>query len=89
MKLSLRLLACAVFAGANLLWFATGANHGWTKTRVPVNTLDEVTGITAISYERRFEPGIDFLGAVVVVTAGLASASFFINNTSKKNKTAA
>jgi hypothetical protein len=89
MKLSLRLLAFAVFVGANLLWLATGANHGWTKTHVSVNTLDEITGITAISYERRFIPGIDFLGAVVVVTAGLASASFFIGNNTKKTKTAA
>ena len=87
MKLSLRLLAAALFVGANLLWFATGANHGWTKTRVPVNTLDEVTGIMAISYEPRFVPGLDFLGATVLATVVLGSASFFINNKTKKDKT--
>ena len=80
MKLLLRLLAAAAFVGANALWFAAGANHGWTKTRVPVSTLDEVTGLTAISYERRFVPGLDFLAVAVLATGGLAGVSFLLDS---------
>ena len=48
---------------AGVTWLATGANRGWTKTSVPVKTLDEVAGIEGISYQKKFLPGVDFLGA--------------------------
>jgi hypothetical protein len=80
MKHLLRLLAVAVFLGANVLWFTTGANHGWTKTRVPVTTFDAVTGLSGVSYESRFVPGLDFLVVAVIATTVLATASFLFAN---------
>jgi len=58
-------------------WVATGANRGWTKTSVPVKVLDEVTGIEAITYQQRFVPGIDFLGAAAGTSAFLFGISIF------------
>ena len=47
MKRLLRILAIVLALGATLTWAALGANRGWTRTSVPVKTLDEVTGIEA------------------------------------------
>ena len=64
-------------------WLAAGANRGWTQNRVPKKTLDAVTGIEGVSYEKKFVPGLDFLGAALVAAGVLAGASFLC-----KNKTA-
>lgn len=77
LALTLRLLAVAVLVGANLWWIAGGAHRGWSQTRVPVYLLDEVTGITGITYESRFVPGLDFLGAAWLAAGVLAGASLF------------
>lgn len=71
-----QLLALAITLGAVVFWAAAGANRGWTKTSVPVKTLDEITGIEAITYENRFVPGVDFLGAAGVGALVLLGASF-------------
>ncbi len=84
MKRILQLLAVLVLLATAVIWLATGANHGWTKTSVPVKTLDEVTGIEGITYQKKFLPGVDFLGASFVAAAMLASASLFFRNTNKK-----
>jgi hypothetical protein len=68
-------LAGAVALVATGWWLGTGANRGWTKTSVPVKTLDEVTGIEGIAYQRRFVPGLDFLGASWVGAGALAIGS--------------
>ena len=88
MKKTLRILALLVLLGAAGTWLATGANRGWTKTSVPVKTLDEVTGIEGITYQEKFLPGVDFLGAAFGGAALLAGASLFFrkpkNNQSTK-----
>ena len=38
-----------VVLAAGATWLVTGANRGWTKTSVPVKTLDPVTEIEGIS----------------------------------------
>lgn len=76
MRKLLRLLALAVALGALVLWAAKGANTGWTRNRVENKTVDEVTGIEAITYEDRFIPGIEFLGAAIAGAGALAGASF-------------
>jgi len=78
MKRALQFLAVAVALGATGLWLVTGANRGWTKTSVPRKTLDDVTGIEAITYEKAFKPGLDFLGAAWLGASVLASASLLI-----------
>ena len=75
MKNTLRILAVVVALGAGLCWLALGASRGWTRTSVPVKTLDEVTGIEGIQYRKQFVPGLDFLGAGLVMAGVLAAGS--------------
>jgi hypothetical protein len=77
MKRTLQILALVVALGGVAAWAATGANRAWTKTEVQVKTLDEVTGIEGISYQKKFQPGVDFLGVTFGCAALLAGASFF------------
>jgi hypothetical protein len=85
MKRNLRIFALLVALAAAITWLATGANRGWTKTSVPKKTLDEVTGIEGISYERRFLPGLDFLGAALLGAWLLAGVSCLFRNQQTKN----
>ena len=75
MKRILQSVALLVVLAAAVIWLATGANRGWTKTSVPVKTLDQVTGIEGISYQPKFLPGVDFLGAAFAAAGVLAGAS--------------
>ena len=80
MKKTLQLLAVLVLLAAGATWLATGTNRGWTKTSVMVKTLDPVTGIDGISYEKKFLPGVDFLGATALGAGLLAGASLFFRS---------
>lgn len=80
MKKFLQTLALLVALAAVVTWLVTGANRGWTKTSVAVKTLDPVTEIEGITYQKKFLPGVDFLGGAAVVTAVFAGASFFFRN---------
>jgi hypothetical protein len=75
-KQMLRIVAAMLVVAAFGSWLATGANRGWTKTSVPVKRTDEVTGIAVDDYQKRFVPGIDFLGAALLGSGILAGASF-------------
>lgn len=77
MKRALQCTALALAAGSLVWWLAAGANRGWTKTTVPVKTVDEITGIEAITYEKRFMPGVDFVAAVWFGAALAGGASLF------------
>ena len=77
MKRTFKILALVVVLGAVGTWLVTGANRAWTKTEVQVKTLDEVTGIEGISYQKKFQPGVDFLGAAFGGAALLAGVSLF------------
>jgi hypothetical protein len=72
----LRAVAVILILAAAGMWLATGANRGWTKTSMPVKRTDEVTGITVDDYQKRFVPGIDFLGVALLGSGILAGASF-------------
>lgn len=86
MRRALQLLAALVILAAAITWAATGANRGWTKTSVPVKTLDPVTQIEAINYQPKFLPGVDFLGGAFIGAVVLAGASLFFRK-SKTNQT--
>ena len=86
MKKILQLLAVVMLLAAGTAWLATGANRGWTKTSVMVKTLDPVTGIEGITYEKKFLPGVDFLGAAWGGAAVLAGASFFFRKTNNNQQ---
>jgi len=75
-KTILRLVALALVIGALAYWFAAGVNRGWTKTSVPVKTVDDVTGIEGVTYQKKFVPGVDFLAVAVGCAALCAGVSF-------------
>ena len=83
MKKTLRLVATILIVGAIAFWAAAGANRGWTKTSVPKKTVDEVTGIEGVTYEKHFVPGVDFLGAALLGAGVLAGISIFVPAKSK------
>lgn len=77
MKSTLRILAVVIALGAAGCWLTLGASRGWTRTSVPVKTLDEVTGIEGIQYRKQFVPGLDFL-AVGLLMAGMLAAGSLV-----------
>jgi hypothetical protein len=85
MKRTLRILALVVAIGAALAWLGLGANRGWTRTSVPVRTVDEVTGIEGIQYHNQFVPGVDLLGGALLGAGLLAGASIFFRNQQTKH----
>lgn len=87
MKRILQILALLVVLAGIITWATTGANRAWTKTEVQVKTLDEVTGIEGISYQKKFQPGVDFLGAAFGGAVLLAGASFFFRKPKTNNQT--
>jgi len=78
MKSGLRWLAMAVVLVALAMWAVQGASRGWTKTSVPVKITDEVTGIEAVTYQKKFVPGLDFLAASAAAAGLLAGVAFFL-----------
>ncbi len=85
MKNSLRILALVVALAAAGTWLVTGSNRGWTKTSVEKKTIDEVTGLEAITYEKAFKPGLDFLGGALLGAGALAGVSFLFRNKPNEN----
>ena len=83
MKRTLRLIAAILLGGSIALWAAAGANRGWTKTRVPIKTVDAVTGLEGIQWQDKFVPGVDFLGAAALGAGVLAGMSLFVPRKSK------
>jgi hypothetical protein len=78
MRQTLQILAPSVALISVGLWLALGANRGWTKTRVPIKTVEEVTGIESVSYEQRFVPGVEFLGAALFLALLLGGCSLLV-----------
>ncbi|HEY9172682.1 MAG TPA: hypothetical protein VI136_10400 [Verrucomicrobiae bacterium] len=76
MRTMTRMLALVTALGCLTWWLAAGANRGWTKTSVPVKTVDAITGLESVSYERRFLPGAEFLGGGLLAAGALAGVSF-------------
>jgi len=77
MRLPLNILAVILLLGTAIWWVATGSHRGWSKNSVEVRTLDEITGIEQITYDKRFVAGLDTLAigaAAAAVSAGLGWA---------------
>ena len=81
MRRTLALVGILLVGVTLALWLARGAHRGWTRTTVAVKTLDEITGIEAITYEDRFVPGVDFLGGGLASGTTLLVASRFVGRT--------
>lgn len=76
MRTILRLAALFVSLVTVVLWLFGGPNLGWTKTSVMTKTIDPVTEQDDIKWEKRFLPGVDFLGGGLLAAAVLLGASF-------------
>ena len=86
MKRSLNILALVVALAVVSFWLATGASRGWTRTSMPVKTVDQVTGIEGIEYRKQFVPGVDFLAGTLLGAAFLGGTSLlFRNKTTTQN----
>ena len=66
---ALRAVGLLLLAGGVIVWFAMGANTGWTKTYIEVAKTDDVTGIEYVEKNDKFVPGLDLL--VPLAGAGL------------------
>jgi hypothetical protein len=85
----LRLAALFVTLVTLVLWLFGGPNTGFTKTSVQVKTVDPVTDQDIITWEKRFLPGVDFLGGGLLAGVTLFGASFlFRRKTSSTSETA-
>ncbi|MCR6656167.1 MAG: hypothetical protein NVV63_10205 [Opitutus sp.] len=84
---ALRWLALVVLVAAVGFWGARGAHRGWSQNRVPVQEVDEITGIDYVRYEDRFVPGVDFLGGGVAASLILFGLSFVFRPVSSTRKT--
>lgn len=87
MKRLLCILALVLAVASSMFWLVTGASGGWTKTSLPVRTVDEVTGIEGIEYRKKFVPGIDFLGGALLGAALLAAGALFLTSKPSTHKT--
>jgi hypothetical protein len=79
MKRILQLMAVLVLLAAGATWLATGANPGWTQTSMVVKTLDPVTEIEGITYQKKFLPGLDFLASSALVAGLLGGTSLLFH----------
>jgi hypothetical protein len=84
MKRALRILALVLALATGIGWLATGSDRVWTQTSVPVKIVDDVTGIEGIQYRKQFVPGLDFLGAGLLISGFVLGASLFFRNSPTK-----
>jgi len=84
MRLALRVagILCAIVCVG--VWLAFGTNRGWTKTTHTRMEKDPVTEIEYPTVEKRFSPGVELLGVGLLISAMIASISFFVG--SKQNR---
>lgn len=77
-------IAAAVLAVATVgLWFAKGANPGWTKNQEQVKTIDPITEIEQVEWRKTFIPGLEVLGGGLVASGALAGISLFLSRKTK------
>lgn len=79
----LRIAAVALLVATAGFWAAKGAHTGWSQNQVPMKQTDEITGIDYVTYEKRFVPGVEFLGGGV----GLATGLFVVSLLFKRKTT--
>jgi hypothetical protein len=86
MKRRLQMVAAFVGLGIIITWACLGASRGWTRTEKEIKTVDEVTGIEGITYQKGFWPGVDFLGAGLIGAGVLAGVSFLFRSKSNSQQ---
>jgi hypothetical protein len=75
-RVLLRMLAAFFVVFAFAYWSAAGWNRGWTKSKLPIKQIDEVTGIEFITYKDHFMPGVELLSLALFFSLVLFSITF-------------
>jgi len=73
---NLRVVALLLGLTSIALWLALGANRGWTKTTRTEMKKDPITEIDYPVIEKDFSPGVEALGAGLMISAAVAGLSF-------------
>lgn len=81
----LRWSALLLLLGGLALWALTGANRGWTRTELTTQAHDEITGLDYPITTKVFQPGVEFLGALLGAAAIAGLASWRLSLSSKKS----
>jgi hypothetical protein len=76
MRTGFRVAALLITVVVTAFWFFSGMNLKWTKNSVTHWVKDPVTEIDGPVEEKRFVPGIDFLGGGLAVAVVVAGSSF-------------
>lgn len=85
-RLALSLIAAFCLVFSIVYWVNKGAHTGWSMDRVPIEQLDEITGIEYITYDDRFVPGIEWLGVGIgIATLFFATSLFFRSKPTHSN----
>ena len=58
------------------VWAAQGSHRGWSQNQVPVKQVDPITEIEFVTYEKRFVPGLDYLGGGLIAVSVIFAATF-------------
>jgi hypothetical protein len=87
----LRILAVIILLAALCFWAAKGANFGWNIDNIRHDTMDPVTGLSRVTWERAFFwerafiPGWDFLAEAALAAVIMGCASFLFRNKKAQN----
>jgi hypothetical protein len=82
MRTILRVAALLIALVTMAFWFFSGPNLKWTRNWVSHKEKDPVTELEVDRYEKRFVPGVDFLGGGLAVAFVAGAASFFFRKQS-------
>jgi hypothetical protein len=87
MRIGLRIAAGVLLGITLVVWLATGAHTGWTKTRVTTMRIDPITELEYPEIEKKFVAGVDVLGAGTLPALALFGCSYlFKSQPTKKRK---
>ena len=73
MKKIAHILAAIIAIATFAIWGFGGFHTGWTQTSIPVNGIDEITGIEYTTYEDGFIAGIDVLSGGIALAVAISA----------------
>jgi hypothetical protein len=85
MKMVVRGFALLLFVATIGLWAGLSGSFGWTKTKIPHDRIDPVTGINYVEWTPGFSPGVEFLALGVGGSVLIFAATLFVRITPKND----